>query len=124
MGDNLTLNISVMDTMHSEFLTLLASVKECKSDEFVSLFKTMLEHTKDHFKVEEEIMGKHDFYDKQEHIQEHETIISEMEYFYEKAKKIPAFGKSYVNQYAYDKFKRHILNIDSQLAMYLKTNDY
>ncbi len=123
MSDNLDLNISIMDTMHHEFLALLTEIKECKSSEFLPLFENMIEHTKDHFNVEEEIMGVHNFYDKQEHLDEHVVLLDEMQYFFEKSKKVPSFGKSYIHQYAYDKFKRHILNIDSQLAMYIKQNE-
>lgn len=123
MGDNLDLNIKVMDTMHHEFLALLSEIKSCKSSEFMALFENMIEHTKDHFNVEEEIMSVHDFYDKKEHFDEHIVLLEEMQYFFEKSKKIPAFGKSYIDQYAYEKFKRHVLNIDSQLAMFIKQND-
>jgi len=121
--DNLDLDIKVMDTMHHEFLALLNEIKECKSSEFLTLFEHMIEHTKDHFNIEEEIMQVHDFYDKQEHFDEHVVLLDEMQYFYEKSKKIPSFGKSYIHQYAYEKFKRHIHNIDSQLAMFIKQNN-
>lgn len=123
MGENLDLDIKTMDTMHHEFLALLSEIKESKADKFMALFENMIEHTKDHFRVEEEIMGAHGFYDKQEHIDEHRVLLDEMCYFFEKSKKLPSFGKSYINEYAYEKFKRHILNIDSQLAMFIKQND-
>jgi len=120
MNDNLQLNIDSMDTKHDEFLDILSKIQSCKDNEFMKLFKEMINHTKEHFAYEEEIMNKHKFYAKQEHLEEHENLLGEMEYFYNKAKKLPAFGKSYINDYAYDKFKRHIINIDSQLAMFLK----
>jgi len=123
MGENLDLDIKVMDTMHHEFLALLNEIKNCKANEFITLFENMIEHTKDHFSVEEKIMSVHDFYDKEEHFEEHVVLLEEMVYFYEKSKKIPAFGKSYIHEYAYDKFKRHITNIDSQLAMFIKQSD-
>jgi hemerythrin len=123
MSDNLDLDIKVIDTMHHEFLALLNEIKSCKPSEFITLFENMIEHTKDHFSVEEEIMGVHDFYNKQEHFNEHTVLLEEMQYFYEKSKQVPAFGKSYIHQYAYDKFKRHILNIDSQLAMFIKKSN-
>lgn len=123
MCENLDLDIKVMDSMHREFLDLLHEIKNCKSSEFMTLFEHMIEHTKDHFKMEEEIMHIHDFYDKQEHLDEHVVLLEEMQYFYEKSQKIPAFGKSYINQYAYEKFRRHVTNIDSQLAMFIKQNN-
>lgn len=123
MCDNLDLDIKVMDTMHHEFLALLTEIKECKGNDFLALFENMIEHTKDHFSIEEEIMQIHDFYDKQEHLDEHVVLLQEMQYFYDKSKQIPSFGKAYINQYAYEKFRRHIVNIDSQLAMFIKQNE-
>jgi hemerythrin-like metal-binding protein len=120
MSDNLHLNIDVMDEKHDEFLALLSKIQSCASSEFMPLFEEMIEHTKEHFAYEEAIMNQHNFYGKQEHLDEHANLLGEMQYFYDKAKKLPLFGKSYINEYAYEKFKRHIINIDSQLAMFLK----
>ena len=120
MNEDLHVKIPIMDEKHDEFLALLAKIQSCGKNEFLPLFKEMIEHTKEHFDFEEELMDKHEFYAKQEHFDEHKTLLGEMEYFYEKAQKLPMFGKSYINDYAYDKFKRHIVNIDSQLAMFLK----
>lgn len=120
MQDNLQLNIPAMDTMHNEFLDLLQTIKSCEENTFLSLFEEMIAHTKEHFSFEEDIMAQHDFYGKQEHVDEHTNLLNEMQYFYAKAQKFPAFGKSYINDYAYEKFKRHIINIDSQLSMFLK----
>lgn len=120
MAENLQLNIPDMDSMHQEFLEILGKIQSCEDQKFLSLFEEMITHTKAHFAFEESIMAEHDFYGKQEHIDEHANLLDEMHYFYQKAKKIPAFGKSYINDYAYEKFRRHIINIDSQLAMFLK----
>lgn len=120
MQENLQLDISSMDETHHEFLDILAKIQSCNDKEFLLLFDEMITHTKEHFAYEESIMREHDFYGLQEHRNEHVNLLNEMQYFFQKAKKIPSFGKSYINDYAYDKFKRHILNIDSQLAMFLK----
>lgn len=122
MNDNLHLNIKVMDETHDAFLELLSKIKSCSNSEFMPLFEEMIEHTKEHFAYEEEMMHRLNFYARQEHLDEHVNLLGEMIYFYEKAKKLPAFGKSYINEYAYEKFKRHIINIDSQLAMFLKNS--
>lgn len=120
MQDDLRLNISVMDATHDEFLGILSKMTSCSDADFMPLFEEMIEHTKEHFAYEEDIMSKYDFYDKKEHFDEHINLLGEMEYFYDKAKKIRQFGKSYINDYAYEKFKRHVVNIDSQLAMFIK----
>ena len=124
MSDNLHLNIESMDATHDAFLVLLSQIKSCSNSEFMPLFEEMIAHTKEHFAFEEEMMHRLNFYGKQEHLDEHANLLGEMEYFYNKAKKFPAFGKSYIHEYAYDKFKRHIINIDSQLAMFLKEHGF
>jgi len=123
MRDELQLNIEPMDAKHDEFLVLLKEIKASSDSEFLALFESMIEHTKEHFSFEEEIMDTHNFYDKKEHFDEHENLLNEMQYFYEKAKKMKMFGRSYINDYAYEKFKRHVTNIDSQLAMFIKQNE-
>lgn len=120
MNDNLHLNIPVMDEKHDEFLEILSLIKSCTKTQFLPLFAELIEHTREHFSFEEKLMEKHQFYAKSEHYEEHKNLLGEMEYFYTQAQKLPMFGKSYINDYAYDKFKRHIINIDSQFAMFLK----
>ncbi len=122
MPENLHLNIASMDEKHDDFLALLDKIRSCADTEFLPLFEAMIEHTKEHFAFEEEMMHTYNFYGRQEHLDEHANLLGEMQYFYEKAKRIPMVGRSYINDYAYEKFKRHIINIDSQLAMFLKEN--
>jgi hemerythrin len=112
--------VKAMDQNHEEFLDLLTQIQSSSTEAFLPLFSQMIEHTKEHFSDEEALMDQLDFYGKQEHIDEHVNLLGEMQYFYEKSKKLLPFGKSYINDYAFDKFKRHVINIDSQLAMFLK----
>ncbi len=123
MPDNLHLNIPAMDEKHDAFLTLLAEIKTAESDAFLPLFAAMIEHTREHFGFEEAMMHTYNFYARQEHIDEHANLLGEMQYFYEKARRMPMLGRSYINDYALEKFSRHIINIDSQLAMFLKEHD-
>lgn len=122
MPDNLHLNIPAMDKTHDEFLEILERVRSADKAEFLPLFEEMIEHTKEHFSFEEDMMQTHNFYGRQEHVDEHTNLLDEMQYFYEKAKRMPMIGLSYINNYALEKFTRHIINIDSQLAMFLKEN--
>ena len=121
MNEALTLGIAGMDETHAEFLSLLETVKQCAKSDFLSAFEALLAHTEAHFAKEEAMMRAHDYYGLQEHESEHETLLSEMRYFFEKAKKLPPMGRSYIDDYAYEKFHRHVINIDSQLAMFLKS---
>lgn len=120
MSDTLHLNVPSMDEKHDAFLVLLEAVRASGTDTFLSFFEAMILHTQEHFAFEEEMMHTYNFYGRQEHIDEHATLLGEMQYFFEKSKRMPMVGRAYINDYALEKFTRHILNIDSQLAMFLK----
>jgi len=120
MRDILKLEIMRLDIMHNEFSLLLSDIRECEHDKFMTLFENIIEYAKDHFKVEEEILNSHHFYDTHEYLQGHEKTLHEMEYFYEKGQQKPMYAKAYINDYAFDKIQRHILSIDKQLKVFLK----
>ncbi len=120
MTEELSLAIDTMDEKHEDFLDILSHMKVTPQGDFLNLFQEMITQTKEHFEFEEHLMRQHHFYGLQEHLHEHENLLGEMEHFYEKSKKMPQFGQSYIHEYAYERFKRHITNIDSQLAMFLK----
>lgn len=123
MTEELSLGIDAMDEKHDDFLEILSFIKVSPKGDFLTLFKEMIIQTKEHFAFEERLMRENNFYGLEEHLQEHHTLLGEMEHFYEKSKKMPIFGQSYINEYAYEKFKRHVTNIDSQLAMFLKEKE-
>lgn len=114
------LNTDAMDKTHEEFMDLLQEIKQSEETEFLSLFEKLIKHTKEHFAFEESIMREKSYYALQEHLDEHANLLGEMEYFYEKSKKLLPFGYSYIYDYAEEKFNRHIINIDAQLVMFLK----
>ncbi len=116
----LLLNIDDMDKTHDEFWELLYEIKKSEKEEFLTRFEKIIIHTREHFAFEEALMREKGYYGLQEHLDEHATLLAEMEYFYEKSKLLLPFGYSYIYDYADEKFKRHIMNIDSQLAMFLK----
>lgn len=119
MSEELTLGVAEMDETHAEFLTLLERVKRSRGSDFLSGFEALIAHTETHFSGEEEMMRAHRYYGLREHENEHETLLNEMRYFFDKAKKLPPLGRSYIDDYAFEKFRRHVINIDSQLAMFL-----
>lgn len=123
MTDKLLLGIDAIDEKHDEFLEILSYIKLAPKGEFLTLFEEMIMQTKEHFSLEEGLMRQHNFFGLIEHFQQHQDLLNEMEHFYAKSKTMPAFGQSYINEYAYEKFKWHIANIDSKLAMFLKEKD-
>lgn len=121
MNDTLTLGIESMDAIHADFFEMLDTVKTLNGAAFMEGFAGLIVHTEEHFAQEETLMHELGFYAMQEHLDEHEALLGEMRYFYEKGKRMPPFAQNYIREYAFEKFRRHIINIDSQLAMFLKT---
>jgi hemerythrin-like metal-binding protein len=119
--EELTLGIDGMDMIHAQFITLFERVKQSSGTDFIAAFEALIEHTDEHFSQEEAIMRACDYYGTEEHMNEHRVLLDEMRYFFAKAKKLPPFGRSYIDDYAMEKFRRHVVNIDSQLAMFLKS---
>jgi len=118
--ENIRLDIKDMDEKHDVFLDLLRRLQAAPKKEFILLFEQMIVHTREHFAFEEALMRETSYYGMQEHLNEHEILLDEMECFFTKSQRMLPFGYSYINDYAYDKFRRHIINIDSQFAMFLK----
>jgi hemerythrin len=121
--ENLILGVAEMDAIHAEFDALLERVRQSSSSDFLTGFAELVAHTEAHFAAEDALMVRHGYYGLQEHRSEHETLLSEMRYFYDKAKKLPPMGRSYIDDYAYEKFHRHVINIDSQLALFLNASE-
>ncbi|MEJ2468257.1 MAG: hemerythrin family protein [Campylobacterales bacterium] len=121
MTDDLALGIDAMDETHADFVRQLEQTKADTRTAFVESFEALIAHTEAHFEMEEALMRTHGFYAMQEHFDEHEALLGEMRYFYDKARRVPAFGRAYIDEYAFEKFRRHVINIDSQLAMFLKS---
>jgi len=118
--DDLRLGFETMDTLHDEFEQLLARTRDAKGADFLPAFADLIAHTESHFQTEEALMQTYNFHGFDEHTGEHRTLLDEMRYFYEKGQKMPLFARNYVNEYAFEKFRRHVINIDSQLAAFLK----
>lgn len=116
----LSIGQEALDGYHLEFYERFIELKNANNTAFAEKFAQLIEHTEAHFAHEESLMEELGFQGTYEHKEEHNSLLNEMRYFYEKSRKMPMFGRSYVNEYAFDKFKRHVLNIDSQLAMFLK----
>ena len=124
-GRNLCLQLPVMDARHEEFFTLYQKLAAASGPGLQTLFKEAVEHTREHFAEEERIMEETGFPSAGEHREEHLKLLGEMEFFCKKVEKgLFPFAMAYIREYLPEKFRNHILNIDSQLAMHLKNKGY
>ena len=116
-----SLNCPIMDVYHEEFEALLVAFD--RSD-FVGSFEKLVAHTVMHFAHEETLMKEHHFQGYSEHKEEHQKILNELNYFYEMAKNgRTVFAKNYIDNGIEERFDLHVRNIDSQLAMFLKSQN-
>ena len=122
MTHDLRLNIEEMDSAHEEFLQILEALRP-KSGGGVdaALFREWIEKTKAHFLAEEKLMMKHLYTERETHTGDHEQLIDEMESFFAMITTMPPMARSFVDSYAYDKFRRHTMFYDLDLAKFLRS---
>ena len=115
----MTLNCPELDIYHKECEELLQNFDYL---DFMTSYTTLLEHTQKHFAHEEHLMKTLNFRGFSEHYEEHQKILGEMSQFLAMANRGNVFlAKNYVKNTLSERFDLHVRNIDSQLAMFLKT---
>lgn len=117
------LNYDDMDEKHKEFIDIYNSLKDESIESYKSVMIELFEHTKIHFCKEEENMNKYNYPRKKEHIDEHNKVLAEMEFFLQKSntKMGQIMLKSYYKEKLPDWFNLHLISMDSDLASYLKS---
>lgn len=115
------LNHNEMDKIHKEFIHIYNSLNDETNDSYKNVMIKILEHTKLHFCKEEEDMKSFNYPRKKEHIDEHNKVLSEMEFFIQRSntKMGQMMLKSYYKEKLPDWFDLHLLSMDSDLASYL-----
>lgn len=115
----LSLNCPELDGYHRECEQLLNSFDYAH---FTDSFSALIHHTKEHFSNEERIMKELHFQGYVEHFEEHQKILGEMSQFLAMAiQGNLLFAKNYIKNGVGERFDLHIRNIDSQLALFIKS---
>lgn len=115
----LSLDCPELDGYHTQCDALLRAFD---FEHFTESFGALIAHTKEHFANEERLMKELHFQGYFEHFEEHQKILGEMSQFLAMAMQgNTLFAKSYIKNGVVDRFDLHIRNIDSQLAMFLKS---
>lgn len=120
MTHDLRLDLPEIDDAHETFLTLLEQLQKASFAIDSELFLQLIEETKTHFAEEEKLMMKHLYPERELHTEDHVQLIDEMESFYQMITSMPPMARSYIDSYAYDKFRRHTMFYDVDLAKFLK----
>lgn len=118
------LNYEGIDKYHIEFIEIYNSLDPSSNESYINVMQKLLEQTKVHFCNEEELMLQFNYPRKKEHIDEHNKVLAEMEYFISKANtKIGIMMlKSYFKEKLSSWFELHLISMDSDLAHFLKNN--
>lgn len=118
------LNYDGIDKYHLEFVDIYNSVDKTSNESYINVMKKLFEQTKVHFRNEEELMLQYNYLRKKEHIDEHNKVLAEMEYFINKAntKMGIMMLKSYFNEKLPSWFDLHLISMDSDLAHHIKNN--
>jgi hemerythrin len=118
------LNYDNMDQYHLEFVEIYNSVDTSSNESYINVTKKLLAQTKIHFRKEEDLMIQYNYSRKKEHMDEHNKVLAEMEYFISKSntKMGMMMLKSYFNEKLPSWFDLHLISMDSDLAYHIKNN--
>lgn len=116
-----SLNLSVMDDTHREFIDLYNKAVVVNDHDFPELFEQLVSHTINHFTNEDRLMEQSHFPAISEHKSEHQRVINELNYFQNKVKENKfSFPRFYLKDRIPSWFKLHLATMDSALAAHLK----
>jgi len=118
------LEFSDMDDTHKEFVEIYNSLEDNSSESYKNVMIKLYEHTKIHFCNEEKLMYESNYPRKKEHIDEHNKVLGEMEYFINRSnsKIAQALLKAYYDEKLPSWFDLHLISMDSDLAHHIKNN--
>lgn len=118
------LNYDGIDKYHLEFVEIYNSVDTSSNESYINVMKKLFEQTKVHFSSEEDLMLQYNYLRKKEHMDEHNKVLAEMEYFISKAntKMGIMMLKSYFKEKLPSWFDLHLISMDSDLAHHIKNN--
>jgi len=119
MTHDLQMGVDEMDAAHRVYVDLLERLQQ-KEGVDSALFRQFIEETERHFMLEETMMTQHLYPEREVHTEDHIQLIDEMESFLKMASTMPPMARSYIDSYAYDKFRRHTMFYDLDLAKYLQ----
>lgn len=118
------LDNSQMDGTHQEFIDIYNDLKDTSTQSYKNVMIKLYEHTKLHFYSEEEMMVEYNYPRKKEHIDEHNKVLAEMEYFINRSnsKMGQMMLKSYYKEKLPSWFDLHLISMDSDLSSHIKNN--
>ena len=124
-NSDFSLNLSVMDDTHKEFVELYNKIIIADDHRFPELFETFISHTTNHFNTENTLMEQSNFPAINEHKDEHRRVINELKYFQTKVNELKfSFARFYIKDRIPLWFKLHLATMDSALAAHLKKIDF
>ena len=122
MNEALCLECAVLDGNHAEALTMLEELRGDCGARFAELFSAFLRHTQAHFAAEEQLMLSSGFGLVGEHTGEHRGLLGEMARLEQRLQQgKTSLARAFVRERLPEWLERHIRQIDSQFALFLKT---
>ncbi|MEA3499205.1 MAG: hemerythrin family protein [Campylobacterota bacterium] len=117
------LDYEEIDCYHKEFIDIYNNIEDNSTQSYKNVMLKIFEQTKLHFSSEEKLMDEYNYPRKKEHIDEHNKVLAEMEYFINKSnsKMGQMLLKSYYKEKLPSWFDLHLISMDSDLSGFLKT---
>lgn len=119
---------SIIDEQHkklisiiNELFTLISSRNNQRLEEIIS---DLVKYTNYHFKTEEEILDKYNYFEKDEHIKQHKQFLNQILEFNDDFLNGKIQLKFEVFSFLKDWLLKHIIGSDKKYMNYFKINDY
>ncbi len=106
-----------IDAIHAELAELVTALSAATDVSYVELYAKLIAHTEDHFSEEESMMRESGFIHAAEHLTEHRQMLQEMRQFQQRRLLI---SRAYIRERLPERFRLHIIRMDSLLAAWLK----
>lgn len=117
------LGVEEMDETHGEFAALVNLITETSDqDDLKLLLGKLVEHTRQHFAREEAMMRECGFRAIEEHVADHNRVLSDLERFVAMAARgAPHLARTFVSEFLPSWFETHAQTMDSALAACVKS---
>jgi hemerythrin len=122
--DSYKLNVHEIDTQHEEMAGLVEGLYEAVAakvslEEVNRILSDLIECTREHFVTEERLMLEHGYPNYQQHKEEHDELLEQLEFFGLEAMRRTYFVYRFDFDVSRDWFLKHIEDSDKALASFL-----
>lgn len=122
--DSFKLNVHEIDSQHEEMAGLVEGLYEAVAakedmEQVNRILSDLVDYTREHFFTEERLMREHDYPQYDQHKEEHDELLKQLEFFSQEAMRRTLSIGQFDFDLSRDWFIKHIEDCDKALAIFL-----